>query len=142
MHAVWAVAIGLILWLLWLIGLIAIFLWTLWGGCVAVEFFIRFTSTVINLPEKPNPGLPRIPPGLTGVIERLVFLMLVATRLEDIGSAMMGWLAIKLASNWQRYNPENEPSAPMRALLAALAGLISLAFAYLGGVLLRWLLGI
>jgi hypothetical protein len=71
-----------------------------------------------------------------------VFLMLVAAQVEDIGSAMMGWLGIKLAANWQRYDPKEDPHVRTRTLLAALAGLISLACAYLGGVALRRWLGI
>jgi hypothetical protein len=63
MHAVWVAASSAMGWLLWLVGLLVIALAVVYAGCVAAEGCIRFTSTLIDLPEKPNPHLPRVPPG-------------------------------------------------------------------------------
>jgi hypothetical protein len=37
------------------------------------------------------------------------------------------------AANWQRYDAASEPRARTRTMLATLAGLLSLAFAFIGG---------
>jgi hypothetical protein len=85
------------------------------GGGVAEWAFIALTSKLIGLGGKPDKDAPRIPPWLTGVIERAFFLLLVVSEVEGVPESMMGWLAIKLASNWQRYDPEKEPTAQTRA---------------------------
>jgi hypothetical protein len=91
---------------------------------------------VVDLGEKPDALAPRISPWLTGLVERSFFLTLVVARIEGVPEAMMAWLALKLAANWQRYNAEVEPRARARTMLALLAGLISLVFAFIGGKLI------
>ena len=114
----------------WLIGLSVALL-----GGFPVWAFIALTTRLIRLPEKPDRESSRVPGWLTGVVERGVFFMLIALSLSGVVEAGMGWLALKLAANWQRYDIKELPSAHTRALLALLAGLISLAFAYLGGAI-------
>lgn len=50
-------------------------------------------------------------------------------------TAMMGWLAIKLASNWNRKDMESNPNSRAFSFSALLAGLLSLMFASLGGMI-------
>jgi len=72
---------------------------------------------------------------LTGVVERLVFALFVAFDLSGAVPAMMGWLAIKLASNWNRKDIESHANTRAFTFSALLAGLISMLFAALGGLI-------
>lgn len=47
---------------------------------------------------------------------------------------MMGWLALKLATNWNSKKMEDDPKARPFAFTALLAGLVSMLFATLGGL--------
>ena len=114
----------------WLVG----FFVALLGGLPAWAF-IKLTTRLIRLPPKPNAESPRVPGWLTGVVERCFFFMLIVLGISGAVEAGIGWLALKLAANWQRYDIKELPSAHTRALLALLAGLISLAFAYVGGAI-------
>ena len=75
-----------------------------------------------------------IPPGLTGVIERLFFTVAVAFELSGVATAMMAWIAIKLAADWNR--PSTTPDTA-GTLSAALGGLVSMLFAVTGGLICR-----
>ncbi|HXE67479.1 MAG TPA: hypothetical protein VN630_10570 [Rhodanobacteraceae bacterium] len=114
------------------------YLVTLVGGGVASWAFISIVSRVISLPKKkPNDGSPRVPPWLTGVIERSFFFLILMLGVSGVVEAMMGWLALKLAANWQRYDINQMPSAHTRAVLALAAGLVSLAFVFIGGAIAK-----
>lgn len=106
------------------------------GGGFAAWAFSAVTSSLLKLPPKSSSTVARIPPWLTGLVERSFFVILVATQVEGIPEAMIGWLAIKLAVNWQKLDSEKNPDAQTRGLLALLCGAISLAFAYVGGAIL------
>lgn len=106
------------------------------GGGLASWLFIAITSKLIGLREKPNKDSPRISGWVTGFVERSFFLILIVLGVSGVPESMMGWLALKLASNWHRYDPDKLPSARTRSLLALIAGLISLAFAYIGGAII------
>lgn len=109
------------------------------GGGFAAWAFSAVTSSLLQLPQKPSSTVARIPPWLTGLVERSFFVILVATQVEGIPEAMIGWLAIKLAINWQKLD---HPDAQTRGLLALLCGAISLAFAYIGGAILSGVINI
>ncbi|WP_148662481.1 hypothetical protein [Paraburkholderia phytofirmans] len=94
------------------------------------------TTKLLGLGPKPATKVPRIPPWLTGLVERIFFVILVATKVDGVPGAMIGWLAIKLAVNWQKLDPEKEESAQTRGLLALLTGAVSLTVAYIGGRIL------
>ncbi len=99
------------------------------SGYVITGGFLYGVRRAIRLGPKP-PGNPiRVPPGLTGIVERLVFAFFVATGASSVPSAMMAWLAIKLATNWNRdiWNPVS--TAGTFALTALLAGLLSIRVA-------------
>lgn len=77
----------------------------------------------------------RVPPWLTGATERLFFTLLIGLGVEGITGPMIGWLALKLATNWNHPDWKDKPNARTFALSALLAGLISMLFAYIGGLL-------
>jgi len=84
----------------------------------------------------------RIWPWLTGVVERLLFfLLIVATGNAgiEVATAMLAWLALKLGANWNRRKldtsvVDKNSEVATRTLLALLSGAISLAFAFAGGL--------
>lgn len=84
----------------------------------------------------------RVPPGLTGFIERLLFTTFVGAGVEGYPTAMIAWLALKMASNWN-FSDKNGESIPRAfALSALLAGGVSMLFSFLGGMARRWLSGL
>jgi hypothetical protein len=101
------------------------------GGFIVVfplEWFLRL---YIGEKSEYKPRA-RVPGWFTGIIERGVFTFLIAYEVEDVGTLMAGWLAMKLASNWNRPGSMDERSIAF-AFAALLAGLVSMAFAALGG---------
>src|SRR5215472_8427682 len=103
-------------------------------GCRDKPVSIR-ASRIVKLGDKPKSQAKRVPPRLTGVVERLVFALFVAFDLSGAVPAMMGWLAIKLASNWNRKDIESHANTRAFTFSALLAGLISMLFAALGGLI-------
>ena len=101
-----------------------------WGSLKILRWWMR-------LPPKPKTegkNAPRgVPPFVTGAIERLFFSVLVAFGVEGFAAAMVGWLAIKLATNWNRDIWKKTPTARLYGFSALVAGLISMLFAFLGG---------
>ena len=80
------------------------------------------------------------PAWLTGLVERLFFTIIVAVDLSGIAIAMLAWLGLKLAINWNRLGIDLgvEHSEILRARFgfsAALAGLVSMIFALIGGLI-------
>jgi len=108
------------------------------GGGIAAWIFSATSIWFFDLPSKSKKALNRIPPWLTGLVERSFFVTLIANsvNLDGIPEAMIGWLAIKLAINWQKLDAQKNPEAQTRGLLALLTGAISLAFAYIGGAII------
>jgi hypothetical protein len=90
-------------------------------------------------PKSPAALTQEVPPSLTGFIERLFFLLLVGAGVEGYPTAMMAWLAVKLATNWNHPDVRSDPETGTRAfaLSALLAGAVSLMCALLGGLLVR-----
>lgn len=75
-----------------------------------------------------------VPAWLTGTVERLFFTVLVCFDVGVISPAIMGWLALKLATNFNHPVWNKEPRMRTLALSALLAGLVSMLFAFLGGL--------
>lgn len=130
-------------WAPWLAGL----LFALGIGHIAVVVFLeRLRSHMILGPKVGQDSETKaVPPWLMGVGERLFFTIAVGVELSGAGVAMMTWLVIKLASNWNRVGREDTRKGitederillPIRwSLSAALAGLLSMTFALLGGLI-------
>lgn len=90
-----------------------------------------------TLGPKPKLKQPRVPAWITGAVERFVFSVLVALNVSGVAPAMVGWLALKMAANWNRKDLDDNPKARGFALSALLAGLVSMLFATVGGLICR-----
>ena len=115
----------------WVVG----FAFSLGVGQLATWGFLASTRRIIGLGEKP--GGDRVPkrlaPWLTGTIERLTFTVFAAAYPSASLGPMMGWLALKLATNWNHPLWKEEPNTRTWAYTALLAGLISMGFAFIVG---------
>ncbi len=116
----------------WIYGL---FFSVVIGGAVTGLFLYVLRQGILGLEEKPKPKNKSIPPWLTGAVERIVFTVLIAAGIAGTAPAMIGWLALKLASNWNREDRKNNPKTRPYAFSALLAGLVSMFFAALGGLI-------
>jgi len=84
---------------------------------------------------------PRISPWLNGLVERLFFTFVCGFDISGAASAMIGWIAIKIASNWQQ-KKEGESDLERRRRLSIIfsslqGSLISMIFSIIGGLILR-----
>lgn len=124
----------------WVIGL----LFSLLGGGVACWAFLKTLRLWLGVPPKPRltEGSKGVPPWLTGVVERLFFTVLVGLEVSGAPTAMVGWLALKLATNWNHPDWKDKPNARTFALSALLGGLVSMFFAMIGGLICAGTLGI
>ena len=98
-------------------------------GAVVTNIFVTRLRARIGANES---GLTGVSPSLTGLIERLFFTVIVAFDISGTATAMMGWLGVKMASNWNR-TALPDPGA----FSALLGGLVSLFFALVGGLVCR-----
>ncbi|TKD44795.1 hypothetical protein [Azotobacter chroococcum] len=119
----------------WVFGL----LFSLLLGHFIVEYFLWALRKKMALGEKPllldNPK--RVPPWLTGAMERLFFTILVALNISGTPAAMIGWLGLKVATNWNHPDYKDNPKARSFAFSGLLAGLLSLLVAFVGGRICR-----
>jgi hypothetical protein len=119
------------IWKRWILGLFI----SLVIGWLVTEVFLGFLRSWLRITK-----LPGIPSALTGIVERLFFTAVVGVKsvelTAEIPTAMVAWLGLKLAANWQS---KNHPVRDNRAgaVSAALAGLISMLFAFVGGLVCR-----
>ena len=130
----------------WLMGL----LFSLGIGHMAVLVFLTRLRNYMNLGPKSGEKsvTEAVPSWLMGVGERLFFTIAVGVNLSGAGVAMMVWLTLKLAANWNRPgrlnaregldDEERELLLVRWALSAALAGLLSMTFALIGGLIVQW----
>jgi hypothetical protein len=73
---------------------------------------------------------------LLGSIERLFFTTLVAFNVSGTATAMIAWIAIKMATDWQRILPRGAKLWVRSLAFSALLGnMISLLFALIGGLI-------
>jgi len=92
---------------------------------------------------KPADEIPEFIPGsVTGILERTFFTLLVAFNVSGTGTAMIAWLALKMASGWnsgERSEPGTKKwiDAVNTSFVALLAGLASMLFAVVGGLIIR-----
>jgi hypothetical protein len=121
----------------WIVGLFV----SMIGGHFVTAIFLKRLRNWMELPDKPfEQPSKEVPPSLTGGVERLFFTTLVGANVDGFPTAMMAWLALKLASNWNHRDMDNQPGARGLALSALLAGIISMLFALLGGLITRTLM--
>lgn len=106
------------------------------GGAAGTWAFLWLLRRSLSLPAKPEltAGARRVPPWLTGAVERTFFTVLVGLEVAGTPTAMIGWLALKLATNWNHPEWKDQPNARTFALTALLGGLVSMFFALIGGM--------
>ncbi len=116
----------------WIIGLV----FSLGIGWLVTGIFLRRLRAFIGLPTQGDveSGIREIPPWLVGLIERLFFTLLVAFGVSGTAVAMMVWITLKMATNWNR--PGEENPVPL-AFSALLADLVSMLFALIGGLICK-----
>lgn len=107
------------------------------GGIVVWLFitFLRCYLKIAPVPKSDNDVL-HVPAWITGVIERVFFTTVVAFEVPGAAIAMIGWLTLKMVTNWNRpgRNAEEDKTAVPRAFSALLAGLVAMLFSMLGGL--------
>jgi hypothetical protein len=111
---------------------------TLVAGHYGTKWFHDYLNRSAGLESVPP--IKRVPPGITGTFERLLTFILVASHFPNPQNVVLAWLAAKLAANWQRNEPANSTDDlrreyRTRSLIAVMAGIVSVAFGYLGGVI-------
>jgi hypothetical protein len=78
-----------------------------------------------------------VPPWLRGVMERAFFSVIVALNISGAAIAMIAWLTLKMVTNWNRPGGSRDLKEIRLAFSALLAGLVSMGFAIVGGVICR-----
>lgn len=104
------------------------------GGIVTGSFLHllrkRLGVDIATIDE--NPQLSKVPRSLVGIIERLFFAIAVAFNLSGIIIGMIGWITVKMVSNWNRPELGNHPTGAFTALLG---NMVSMLFAMVGGLI-------
>lgn len=120
----------------WIIGLAI----PLVAGYVVMPAVKSFLRALIKPPKE----IPEFIPGsVTGTLERLFFTLLVAFDVPGSGTAIIAWLALKLASGWNSGERKSKTGtkewvdAVNAAFVALLAGLASMLLAVIGGLIIR-----
>lgn len=105
-------------------------------GGFATWLFLKILRRWLGTSPKPrlSHGSKEVPPWLTGALERLFFTVLIGFEISGATTAMVGWLALKLATNWNHPDWKEKPDARTFAFSALLGGLVSMFFALLGGL--------
>lgn len=90
--------------------------------------------------KKPSP--PRVPPEVTGIVERYLAFSVVALDLDSAGTILVAWMGAKLAANWQRQAMRKGSESYNRTMIthtmiALISGTISIALGALGGLIAR-----
>lgn len=122
----------------WAIGLIV----AIGLGALVPSQFLKYLRAYLGLGRKKTtatPGVKVVPAWLTGVVERLFFTLLVAFNISATAVSMIGWITVKMVTNWnaRKLNPaaEDQQEAINWAFSALLTGLVSMLFALLGGLI-------
>lgn len=113
----------------WIIGLVFSLVV---GGFVTALFLRAIRRALGDMPQLSRTGIPA---WLTGGIERLFFTVLVGLNVSGFPTAMVGWLALKLATDWNHPDWKKKSAAREFAVSALLGGLVSMLFALIGGLI-------
>jgi len=72
-------------------------------GAWATGVFLHKLRRYTRLPKMDHdPATLPVPSWLTGIVERLFFTIVVASVGATAAGGMVGWLALKMAANWNR----------------------------------------
>ena len=121
----------------WIVGLSV----SLGGGWLAAEICTCGICKYLgekNDPSYNGPQTRQVPRWLIGFIERLFFTPIVAYHISGTAVAMIVWITVKMATNWNRMTrtkSSNNPWIVPFALSSLLGSLVSMLFALLGGLI-------
>ncbi len=73
-------------------------------------------------------------PFIVGILERVIFTIMIAFQVSGVGGAIFAWVGIKLVTGWNRL-VGGDVSKRMLAFTGLISSLISLFFAILGGLI-------
>jgi len=108
--------------------------WSLGVGYVILEYGLRsYRNKYIG--ERTLGDEPAIKAWLIGLIERFVFTVFVAFTFSPAVIAMVAWLGIKMKWIWDTEGAKKWKNYPVTSLVG---GLISMFFAFTGGLIIRW----
>ncbi len=109
------------------------------GGPVTWLFLKLLRQHMRLEKEDEDPDTLAVPPWLLGMLERLFFTIVIAFQVPGAAVAMMVWLTVKMAANWNRPQIPNDKIVSTRrsrrAMSALLAGLVAMGFALIGGLI-------
>ena len=107
-------------------------------GHFAVDYGLRLLRLYLTghetLAEQLTPQERGVPAPLIGVIERLFFTIAVAYDVSGTVTAMIGWCAAKMVTNWSTEDAKKWIPFPGTSLFGSFA---SMLFALAGGLLIR-----
>src|ERR1700730_4851465 len=112
------------------------------GHFIVGEFLGRLSAYLALRVDRnfPDPSAKKTPGWVTGCLERFLFTIAVAVDMAGVFPAMMTWLVVKLAANWQlREDIKDQRKKANYKFSALLAGLLSMIIAFISGLLIRLL---
>ena len=112
----------------WVIGLAV----SVIAGGIFTWLFLKGLRWQFDVPSNQPKGIPS---WLTGVVERIFFTVIIGLGVQDVPTTMIAWLGVKLAANWNHPDWQDKPNARTFAFAALLAGLVSMLFAFIGGLI-------
>jgi hypothetical protein len=91
-------------------------------GTALTEPLQQWLDAYVRLPERTDKGeaVRRIPPDLTGTLERILFTLLIAFDISGTATAMIAWTGAKMLANWN--SPEAAKDNPDDNHQSALLG--------------------
>jgi hypothetical protein len=109
--------------------------------------YLQYDMSGMNLAER------EVPAWLMGILERLFFTVLITFNISAAAAAVMGWLAIKMATDWNRIRiiygdptsgavprslkAKDEAKLRVFAVSGLLGSLLSMFFALVGGLICK-----
>jgi undecaprenyl pyrophosphate phosphatase UppP len=108
-------------------------------GHFAVKWFLDSVRAESDVPaDRPGAGVPN---WIIGLFERTFAFLIILAAVEGAYAVLGAWIAAKLALNWQRHpykdDPEEERLVRVYGISALMAGILSLGFGVVGGVISR-----
>jgi hypothetical protein len=109
------------------------------GGNLVVWLFIRIARWLSDIDFEREEKDVGVPPWLTGSFERVLAFGLLYFSVPDAGAILAGWIAAKLASNWQRrvLAPKRQREIRVHTLIALMAGTLSVSIGAAAGYIAR-----
>jgi hypothetical protein len=125
----------------WIIGITVSVIVGLFASWAFLALLRRYMGIKKDEVPDGDGSIRRVPPWLTGVLERTFFSVIIGLNISGAPIAMIGWLTLKMVTNWNRPGLQRDVGEIRAAFASLLAGLVSMFFAAVGGVICRGSLG-